>query len=215
MDGGDGHLAIKDKHLEQLNEAMKRGAGLACIHYAVEVPTKPGGFEFLNWIGGYFETNWSVNPVWEADFKKLPDHPITRGVKPFTIRDEWYYHMRFQEDHVTPILTAVPPDSTREHADDPHGGNPAVRERKGMPEVMAWAYERPDGGRGFGYTGGHYHKNWGNENTRRIVLNAILWIAHAEVPADGVQSTVTDDDLQQNLDPKGARKKSSPPTPKP
>src|SRR5262249_47370497 len=57
MDGGPGHLAIQDNHLQQLNEAMKRGAGLACLHYAVEVPVHKGGMEFLNWIGGYFETN--------------------------------------------------------------------------------------------------------------------------------------------------------------
>ena len=209
MDGGDGHLAIQDGHLLQLNEAMKRGAGLACLHYAVEVPSHHGGMEFLNWIGGYFETNWSVNPVWDADFTKLPDHPITRGVKPFKIRDEWYYHMRFQEDHVTPILTAVPPDSTREKPDDPHGGNPVVRSRKGMPEDVAWAYERPDGGRGFGLTGAHYFKNFGNENFRRIILNAIFWIAKIELPPDGVQSTVTEEDLQQNLDPKGPRRSAA------
>jgi len=34
------------------------------------------------------------------------------------------------------------------------------------------------------------------------VLNAILWTAKAEVPANGVESTVTDADLQANLDPK-------------
>jgi hypothetical protein len=57
--------------------------------------------------------------------------------------------------------------------------------------------------RGFGFTGGHYHKNWGDENSRRLVLNAILWIAGADVPANGVQSTVTAEELKANLDPKG------------
>ena len=207
MDGGDGHPAIQDQRLEQLHKEMKRGAGLACLHYAVEVPKEKGGYEFLNWIGGYFEAFWSVNPVWEADYKELPKHPITRGVKPFDIRDEWYYHMRFQEEHVTPILSAVPPDETRDRPDDAHGGNEYVRARKGMAEVMAWAYERPDGGRGFGFTGAHYHKNWGNDNFRKLVLNAILWIAKVEVPENGVESTVTPEDLQKNLDPKPERKK--------
>jgi putative membrane-bound dehydrogenase-like protein len=209
MDGGDNHLAIQGNHLAQLNEAMKRGAGLACLHYAVEVPTHKGGMEFLNWMGGYFETNWSVNPTWEADFAQLPQHPITRGVKPFKIQDEWYYHMRFQDDHVTPILTAVPPDRTREQPDDPHGGNPAVRARKGMPEDVAWAYERPDGGRGFGFTGAHYHTNWGNDNFRKTVLNAILWIAKVEVPPDGVPSSISDEELKENLDPKGEKKSAA------
>jgi type 1 glutamine amidotransferase len=202
MDGGNGHPAIQDDHLAQLGAALKHGAGLACLHYAVEVPATNGGPEFLQWLGGYFEINWSVNPMWQADFKTLPDHPITRGVKPFTIRDEWYYHMRFADKNVTPILTAVPPDSTREKPDDPHGGNPYVRARKGMPEVTAWAFERADGGRGFGITGSHYHKNWGNDDFRKLVLNAIVWIAKGDVPPGGVESSVTPEQLSQNLDPK-------------
>ena len=206
MDGAGNHPAIQDDHLAVLGKALKHGAGLACLHFAVEVPKDKGGPEFLNWIGGYFEAWWSVNPTWTADFKQLPVHPITRGVKPFTIRDEWYYHMRFAEKNVTPILSAVPPDSTHEGKDDAHGGNQYVRERKGMSEDMAWAYERADGGRGFGFTGGHFHKNWGDENVRRLVLNAILWTAKAEIPPDGTQSTVTPEELTQNLDPKGKKK---------
>ncbi len=206
MDGGDRHPAIQGNHLAQLDAAMRRGAGLACLHFAVEVPSQKGGMEFLNWIGGYFETNWSVNPMWEADFKVLPPHPIANGIKPFKIRDEWYFHMRFQDDHVTPILTAIPPDEAREHPDDPHSGNAIVRARKGMAEDLAWAYERPDGGRGFGFTGGHFHQNWGNENFRKVVLNGIVWIAKMEVPPNGVESSVSEGDLKLNLDAKAGRK---------
>ena len=63
--------------------------------------------------------------------------------------------------------------------------------------------ERPDGGRGFGFTGGHTHANWGNENQRKLVLNAILWTAHVPVPKNGVESTATPEQLSANLDPKG------------
>ena len=65
-----------------------------------------------------------------------------------------------------------------------------------------WCIERQDGGRGFGFTGGHFHKNWGDENFRKVFLNALLWVAKAEVPADGVQSTVTQEELMKNWDPK-------------
>ena len=205
-DGGNGHPAIAPERLELLRGLMSRGVGFGCVHYAVEVPKDKGGAEWLAWTGGYFETFWSVNPHWTADFTSFPVHPITRGVKPFKIQDEWYYHMRFPEGMrgVTPILTAVPPDSTRGRGgvNNPHGGNPAVFARKGMPEHVMWAIERPDGGRGFGMTGGHFHKNWGDDNFRKVVLNAILWSAKAEVPATGVASTVTPEDLRKNLDPK-------------
>ena len=55
---------------------------------------------------------------------------------------------------------------------------------------MAWAVERKDGGRGFAWTGGHYHANWGDENVRRMVLNALVWTAKGEVPEGGVQSSL-------------------------
>ena len=209
-DGGPGHPALQDDHLQQLDALMKKGVGLACIHYATEPTIEKGQKEFIDWIGGCFEINRSVNPHWNADFKSLPKHPITNGVKPFSIVDEWYFYMRFHDGMkgVTPILSAVPPESTMSRPDGQHEGNPAVREavKRGEIQHVAWACERPDGGRGFGFTGGHFHKNWGDDNFRKLVLNAILWTAKADVPADGFQSTVTKEELEQNLDPKGRKK---------
>jgi hypothetical protein len=161
-------------------------------------------------MGGAFEVNWSVNPTWVANFDKFPDHPVARGVHPFQIRDEWYFHMRFTPDMagVTPILSAVAPASTMDRHDGPHEGNPAVREAvaRGEPQIMAWAFERSNGGRGFGFTGAHYHKNWANDDFRKTALNGLLWIAKAEVPPDGVESHVAEEDLKANLDMKVARK---------
>ncbi|RMG38982.1 MAG: DUF1080 domain-containing protein, partial [Planctomycetota bacterium] len=166
-DGGGRHPLLG--HLDEVNALMKKGVGLACIHYAVEVPKGPAGEKFLEWIGGYFETNWSVNPHWTANFRKLPEHPITNGVRPFAINDEWYYHMRFREglEGITPILSDLPPASTLNRPDGPHSNNPHVREavlKRKEPQHVAWAYQRPDGGRGFGFTGGHVHWNWGHND---------------------------------------------------
>ncbi|MGO8927920.1 MAG: ThuA domain-containing protein [Limisphaerales bacterium] len=205
-DGGGGHPFLQDDRLKMIGELMKKGVGLVCIHYAVEPTIEKGEKEFLDWIGGCFEVNWSVNPTWHADFKTLPKHAITRGVNPIQITDEWYFHMRFRDGMkgVLPILSAVPPETTMSRADGPHEGNPAVREavKRGGPQIVAWACERPDGGRGFGFTGGHYHRNWGNDDVRKLVLNAILWTAKVEVPAAGVESKVTEADLKRNLDRK-------------
>ncbi|MFO0941259.1 MAG: PVC-type heme-binding CxxCH protein [Pirellulales bacterium] len=187
-DGGGGHPALQ--HLPKLGELMDKGVGFVCIHYAVEVPADRGGPEFLKWLGGYFETHWSVNPHWIANFKSLPNHPVTRGVKPFEANDEWYFHMRFQPEMkgVTPILSAVAPEDTMRRPDGPHSGNPAVRKEvaEGIAQHTAWTYERPNGGRSFGFTGGHYHWNWGREDILRLVCNSILWTAKIEVPADGL-----------------------------
>jgi type 1 glutamine amidotransferase len=92
-------------------------------------------------------------------------------------------------------------------SDGPHSGNAAVRAavKNREPQHLMWVRERPDGGRGFGFTGGHFHRNWANDDFRKLVLNAILWSAKVEVPKDGVASTVTSEDLKANLDAKPAR----------
>jgi type 1 glutamine amidotransferase len=208
-DGGGGHMV--NRNLAAVDALAKKGAGVGAIHYAVETVKGEPGDRFLAWMGGYFEVNWSVNPHWDADFTKLPEHAVTRGVKPFKTNDEWYYHMRFREGMkgVTPILTAVPPDKTRQGKDGSHSGNPAVRAEigKNTPEHVMWVSENEGGGRGFGFTGGHRHWNWKNDDQRKVMLNAIVWIARLEVPADGVASrTPTQEEMEANLKPKPARK---------
>ena len=207
-DGGGGHPGIQGDRMAQLAKAVKAGAGIGMVHYAVEVPKDRGGKEWLEWTGGYFETDWSVNPFWTADFKAIPTHPVTRGVNPFKQHDEWYYHMRFQPDMkgVTPILSALPPKETLSRRDGPHENNRFVREAvltNQLPQHVMWVYDRPDNGRGFGFTGGHSHKFWGNPDFRKVVLNGILWIAKAEVPEKGLDCVVTPEDLSVNLDKKG------------
>lgn len=204
-DGGGGHPFIQGDHLPVLAGLMKKGVGLGLMHFAVEVPKDKGGPQFLEWIGGYYEDRYSCNPMWSPDFQEFPVHPITRGVKPFSLRDEWYFNMRFRPDlaGITPILVAKPSDAVR---DGPYvwpaGPYPHIQANKGRAEAMMWVVERPDGGRGFGWTGGHYHTNWADENFRKVVLNGLVWLCKLEVPEHGVASQVTADELKLNLDPK-------------
>ena len=202
-DGGGGHPAMK--HMDEVGKLMKQGVGLCCLHYAVEIPKGPEGDLLKSWIGGYYETFWSVNPHWKGEFKTFPTHPVANGLKPFQMQDEWYFHMRFVDDMkgVTPILTAIPPDEAHRKGNDAHGANPVVFARKGQPEHVGWTYQRPDGGRGFGFTGGHSHWNWGCDSFRTAVLNGIVWTANLDVPAGGVASkTPTYEELKANLDDK-------------
>ena len=209
-DGGGGHPAIQKNRAKLLDGLAKRGLGIGCAHYGVEVPKGDPGKYMQDWIGGYYEHAFSVNPMWAPDFKKFPNHPITRGVKPVKVVDEWYFNMRFRKDGVgkiTPLLTAIPSDKVRNGPYVwPKGPYKHVQADKGRPETMMWAYERKDGGRGFGFTGGHKHVNWGNDNYRKAVLNGLLWIAKAKVPKNGIKSSVSAEELKQNLDPKGKRK---------
>ncbi len=190
-DGGMRHPWLAA--LRQIDAAANRRVGIGAIHYAVEVPEGEPGSKFLDWIGGYFERWWSVNPHWTPRSARLSrGHPATNGVQPFEINDEWYFNIRFRPgmQGITPLLQAVPPKSTMSRPDGPVTGNPYARaavNRKDIQTLM-WASERPNRGRGFGFTGGHVHWNWAQPDYRRLVLNAIAWIAGADVPADGVQS---------------------------
>ena len=219
-DGGKGHPAVQADHLETLRKLIAKGVGFGCMHYGVEVVPELGGKEFQEWLGGHYENAYSCNPIWDANYTTLPKHPVANGVQPFTTNDEWYIHMRFRpafghgdkaakdgETSFVPILVASPPDATRDGPYVfPKGPYPHIQAEKGRPETTMWTVQRPDGGRGFGFTGGHFHKNWGNDNVRKTVLNALVWVAKMDVPAGGVESKVTEEELAKNLDPKAMPK---------
>jgi type 1 glutamine amidotransferase len=205
MDGRAGHPVVKNDRLKLLQRYIDAGVGWVNLHYAVDYLPQDGE-TVVRWMGGFYDPRTSINPHWDADIRYLPKHPITNGVKPFKLRDEWYYNMHWVGDvvdvkdavGVTPILQAIPPDETRKTDD--------ARKYPGRLETMAWAYERQDGGRGFGFTGGHTHANWGNEDFRRVVTNSILWTAKVDIPAEGAAVEFDPIDLNRNLDFKTDRK---------
>jgi type 1 glutamine amidotransferase len=170
---GWGRHALMDKEKKRvgkIRKLMAAGCGLVCIHYAVCPPLGEDS-TFLKWIGGYYEKNYSQNPHNNVEVTPgAPKHPLCRGWKPFTTTDEYYYKIRFEPDNkaLIPVMTTMLP------------------KKKPNREVIAWAVERADGGRGFGFTGGHFHRNWAIEDCRKMLLNAIWWTAKIEIPADGV-----------------------------
>lgn len=192
MDGKQGHLVLKPDNQRQLAKAVKKGAGLACLHYAVTLPAGDGK-PLLDMLGGFKEDGYSAHGFWTSDFRTIPVHPVTRGVKPFSLYDECYFFLRLRPE-IKQILSATPPASVRNTA--------ASRAFPDQKEIVCWVYERPDGGRSFGNTALHYHKNWTDENLRKLLLNGFRWICHLDVPESGVVSKVTEAELGQNLDKK-------------
>ncbi|MDR3234709.1 MAG: ThuA domain-containing protein [Planctomycetaceae bacterium] len=205
---------------DRLEKLRRSGKGFVFLHYAlcgsqgndtVKPPALPPSAAFiLNATGGVYEIFYSVNPVYRAEFKSLPEHPITRGVLPFAMKDEFYFNMRFLNNMSTEeiiaqppgtqnrqralqaILVATPPDTVRRGPDGAHSGNPMVRNRCGKAEILAWSFQREDGGRGFGCTGGDRHSNWANPSFRKLILNAIVWCAGADIPAAGLTTPPRD-----------------------
>ena len=211
FDGVDAVIIYSDstkvvgKGWEKTNELAAEGVGLMFMHYAVHPNKEQGEKYFQPWIGGAFETGYSVNPHWVADLKTLPDHPISNGVTNLVrAYDEFYYSMRFREDRgeVLDLVTAVPTKERLKRIINLWNENGINGLNK--PQTLMWGVEREDGGRGVGFTGGHYHRNWAIDGFRKIALNAIVWVAGMEVPEGGVKSKpVTEDEINENLDDYG------------
>lgn len=188
-------------HEETLDAMVDEGVGVMFMHYAVEVPAGPQGEFFKKWIGGHYESGFSCNPHWTAPLQPNSGHPIARGIPGFPVNDEWYYRMRFAEPKTAvDVLEAVP---TRQRINRYIHWTPAGENALGTAQALMWAVERPDGGRGVGFTGGHWHRNWALDDFRQVVLNGMVWVAGLEVPEGGVNSApVTEAQLNENLDPK-------------
>jgi hypothetical protein len=186
-DGLADHVA--NGRVPALRRHTGAGRGLAVLHFAVE--PSPGDLAdyLLETIGGRFETDWSVNPLWKVEQPVLLAHAVTQGVGPFALDDEWYYHLRFRPG-VQPVLQAVPPENSLGQ-DGLRSGNPTVRAAvaRREPQTLGWVYAGA-GVRTFAFTGGHFHRNWGNDEFRRLVLNGLVWTAGLPVPPTGVRSTV-------------------------
>ncbi len=159
----------------KIEEVLKKGAGFVALHWAVET-TKELGNPFMEMLGGYYEPGYSDNPdnrtmVQPAD----PQHPISRGWKPFEALDEFYYKIRLLPEAKAVIKATV-----------------KDRKKNVFPdETIGWVYTRkgskgPLGeGRSFGFTGCHYHINFATPEFRRMIVNGILWSACIDVPENG------------------------------
>ncbi|MSU35724.1 MAG: c-type cytochrome [Pedosphaera sp.] len=197
--------SVVGKGWAKVDSLAAKGVGILFMHYAVHPSPEEGEKYYRPWIGGAFEEGWSVNPHWVADMKALPNHPVSRGVTPLVqAYDEFYYNMRFPKDRakVLDLVTAVPTrERVKRYINLWNENGVAGLDRT---QTLMWGIERPDGGRGVGFTGGHYHRNWAVDGFRTLALNAIVWTAGIEVPMSGVKSrAVSEDELNANLDDKG------------
>jgi len=167
------HSPARKKYLEELDRLMKGGTGIVVLHYSLIVEHPSSRSYFLDWIGGYHKSGFSRVKIDRSGVQlATPGHPILNGVQPWTTDHEYYFNQYIPKDdkRVVPILTSLlPSDKPERH-------------------VIAWAVQRKGGGRGFAFTGGHFHKNMFIEDYRQMILNAIVWAAGLPVPGEGVAS---------------------------
>jgi len=189
FDGLDSHPLLNDAHRVQFEKLMKGGVGVVAFHQASTLPANDKTIDLERWLGG--ARYGMFDRAEETVLFKPADHPIGNGVGEFLLTDEFYPTIRFFEDgkKVTPILTGTLHPQFR---DD----KPLVID-KAEVHVVAWAFEREDGGRAFAFTGLHYLAGLDNPALRKLVLNAIFWTAKIEVPRDGVNTTAPADAAQK------------------
>jgi type 1 glutamine amidotransferase len=174
--GGD-LLFHKDRR-DAVSRLLAGGAGLVAIHWGTGAAEPDASGLWFNAMGGWFNAQKGGFSRYKVEASKVRDvaegHPVGRGWSDFSCRDEWYYHLRF--------LPASRPVARVTVAGEDH--------------PVAWTFERPDGGRSFGFVGAHFHDNFADEPFRRLIVNGILWSLKADIPEGGAPVAVTPADLE-------------------
>lgn len=166
-------------YLKALDDLLQeKKIGVVVFHYALWAENWRARDYYMKWLGGLWVQIGSRNPVdeWSMTFEN-ERHPILNGVKPWTFRDEVFCRFFLPNDAKrTDLLLGTPQKDT--------GGI--------GPQIVSWAYEREDGGRGFVFGGQDFRDNLANDNYRRFLLNGIAWAAQIDIPDEGIQSPTPD-----------------------
>lgn len=165
---GAAWLSRDPARLEAFRALAKRRGGLVVLHWAMgtkeAAPIKP----FVELFGGCHGGPDRKYKVVSAEALLVDRiHPLCRGLNHFKVRDEFYYDLNLNPSsaELLPMLQV---------------------EIDGKLRTVAWAWERPDGGRSFGFSGLHFHDNWQLPEYRRLVAQAVLWTNRVPIPKDGL-----------------------------
>jgi hypothetical protein len=162
---------------DALTRVLARGGGVVVLHWAMGTRDAANIDDCLKLVGGCHGGPDRKYKVLETECQVNGKHPIARGLKDFGIKDEFYYQLKFvkAEEGIQPVLRAV---------------------IDGKPETVAWAWQRPQGGRAFGFSGLHFLDYWKRVEYRRLVTQGVLWSLGLPIPADGLPVEVNKEDLK-------------------
>lgn len=170
-----------------LDKMMRSGIGLVTIHWASSVYEKNLdrlGDRWISYLGGTWVSNYGLSTGTSPLRQLEARHPICRGWQSYELHDEYY---------LKPVI---------------RGATPLLQVRtKGEDVVVGWSYERPGNGRSYATTLGHFYRNFQREPFRRMVVNGILWTAHVDVPAEGADVALSEDELRLPEQPAKPAKK--------
>ena len=169
--GDAGTMAAEDR--AALEAFLRRGGGLLALHDTI-CGDDPAWFATI--CGGakkHGQTNFTLEaPV--AYTIAAPDHPIMRGMAPFTLTDEAFFLMTWSESPPITVLATAPMAPT-----------PSARGHVGEVVPQIWAYERTlDGGRphrAFVWMQGHNYANLAHEQVMPMLLRAVAWAGRSPI----------------------------------
>lgn len=179
-----GTVLFRGPQHAKVEEMLKKGVGVTAIHWGTGAEM-PEGEKWLHTMGGWFNAERGGFSDYKVLKTKLhradPSHPIARGWDDYDLREEYYFKLRFLPE-AKPMMTTV---------------------IYGTEYPIGWVYERPNsnGGRSFGFVGGHFHDNFGEKPFRQAIINGILWTAHVDVPENGAPMMITSKDMELPPDP--------------
>lgn len=164
-------MAADPRRQEAIAQLAARGGGLTALHWGIGCRDPEFVGPFTQLFGACHGGPDRKYQVLDTRLRPDPPHAIARGLAPITVRDEFYYRLKrpLGDSQPHPLLTAT---------------------IDGADETVAIAWDRPDGGRSFGFTGLHYHDNWRQEFYRRLVAQGVLWTVKDEIPEQGVKVDV-------------------------
>jgi hypothetical protein len=193
--GGGRKLALlaAPPRIATIQRLVDCGVGLVMIHQAVSYPPELAA-QAVRWLGGAHVAGQAARGHWPARHREFPCHPVTRGVQAWESCDGWLKEIQFVDGMrgVTPLVW-----SGREQRGASSGG---------VTDVVSWAYERPDGGRSFCFTGLDAHSAWSVAGMRQLLVNGTLWSAGRTIPATGAPCAVDGAALRGHLTPRGSRR---------
>jgi type 1 glutamine amidotransferase len=172
-------LQLDPKRMDALQKLAKRGGGFVVLHWGMGCKDAEYIEPFVKIAGGCHGGPDRKYQVIDAANVELANakHPILNGIAPFNVKEEFYYQLKFAKDE--------------------KGLQPLLKVNiDGKPETVCWAWDRPDGGRSFGFSGLHFHENWKKMEYRRLVGQAVLWTLKMDVPEKGLAVNLKDEDLK-------------------
>ena len=179
-----GEILLDGDQAAEVNQLMKRGVGLVCIHWATGLKKENEerlGETWMGLLGGMW-IHFVGLKVDDSNLRQLnPEHPVCNGWDEYDLNDEFYLNTQVAPGAETLLEVEV----------------------DGQQVPVAWTFERPvsSGGRSFGTTLGHFHRNFGIEAFRRMIVNGILWAAHVQLPLGGAPVAVSEEDLKLPPEP--------------